>query len=102
MEVFDAMRVEFGQTEVKKKIHLDNPDLLQDLIDKRLQDLIERVLPGIIPRAVYKAGYLDSKQEDGVVLDGVGFQSRALRKNLEEVGRIFPFVLPPWQGNTMR
>ena len=44
------------------------------------------------PKALYKIAYIDSRNEDCVVVDGVTFKSRVLRVNLEEVHRVFPYV----------
>lgn len=44
------------------------------------------------PRALYRAVYVDSRSEDGVVLDGVAFTSRVLRVNLDTAHRAFAHV----------
>jgi hypothetical protein len=36
---------------------------------------------------------VEEKGTEGVTIDGVRFRSRVLRDNLDEVGRVFPFVL---------
>jgi hypothetical protein len=47
----------------------------------------------IAPRAVYKVCYIDEKLKDALVIDGVRFTSRVMRKNLDEVERVFPYVI---------
>jgi hypothetical protein len=37
--------------------------------------------------------YIDEKLDDAVVIDGRRFNSRVLRKNLDQVERVFPFVV---------
>ena len=44
-------------------------------------------------KAVYKVSYIDDKLEDAVVIDGTRFTSRVLRKNMDNVGRVFPYVI---------
>lgn len=44
------------------------------------------------PRVLYRAVYVDSRSEDGVVLDGVAFTSRVLRVNLDGAHRAFAHV----------
>jgi len=44
------------------------------------------------PRALYGVAYVDSKNEAGVVVDGVRFDSRVLRVNLDKTHRVFPFL----------
>jgi hypothetical protein len=43
-------------------------------------------------RAMYGVAYVDSRGESSVVIDGVKFDSRVLRVNLEKVHRVFPFL----------
>jgi hypothetical protein len=58
-----------------------------------MQHLIASVQAEINPVVAFRAGFVDEKRNDGVVIDGVAFTSRVLRRNLEGVGRVFPFVL---------
>ncbi len=44
------------------------------------------------PKAYYKVAYVESKEDDAVVIDGVRFDSRVLRVNLEDAYRVFPYV----------
>lgn len=79
------MQIELDLGQVQKKIHFEDP--------VKVQGLIDRALSLIVPRAVFKDSSLDCKQEQGVVVEGIALQSKVLRKNLEDVGRVFPFVL---------
>jgi len=58
-----------------------------------LRRLIETAQEAMAPAAAFRVGYVDEKRDDGVVIDGVDFVSRVLRRNLDGVGRVFPFVL---------
>ena len=44
------------------------------------------------PKAIYEVSYIEEKSEDSVVVDGVRFVSRALRRNLDAVERVFPYI----------
>jgi hypothetical protein len=44
------------------------------------------------PRAMYREAYVESKEDGAVVVDGVRFQSRVMRVNLEQAYRVFPYV----------
>jgi hypothetical protein len=44
------------------------------------------------PRALYGVAYIDAKSEGSVVVDGIPFDSRVLRVNLEAAHRVFPFL----------
>jgi hypothetical protein len=45
------------------------------------------------PKALYEVAYIEERTEDSVVLGGVRFTSRVLRRNLDPVERVFPFVV---------
>jgi len=44
------------------------------------------------PKVIYEVSYLEDKADDSVALGGVRFTSRALRRNLDTVERVFPYV----------
>jgi hypothetical protein len=57
------------------------------------RDLLDRSIPLIHARAAYGTAYVDHVGDDGVKIEGRWFKSRVLVKNLENVGRVFPFLL---------
>ena len=59
----------------------------------QIQTLLEVAKPLISAKAVYKVCYIEEKLEDTVVIDKIRLRSRILRKNLEKVGRLFPYVI---------
>ncbi|NLE95066.1 MAG: vitamin B12 dependent methionine synthase [Dehalococcoidia bacterium] len=44
------------------------------------------------PKALCRVSYIDSRNDDAVVITGRTFTSRVLRQNLDGVERVFPFV----------
>lgn len=44
------------------------------------------------PRAMYGVAYVDTRSESSIVVDGIRFDSRVLRVNLEGAHRVFPFL----------
>jgi hypothetical protein len=80
---------------------VDSLTLDADSVARRLRgarhELVQRLvasLQGVLrPEAAFRAGYVDEKAENRVVIDGVSFRSRVLRRNLEGIGRVFPFVM---------
>jgi hypothetical protein len=44
------------------------------------------------PKALYKVAFVESRDTNTVVVDGITFTSRVLRVNLESAHRVFPFV----------
>jgi hypothetical protein len=85
MEIFSLAEIEFEPESVAKRLRVSDERLLQRLMDS--------AKAAIAPKAAYQLSYLNNKSDDGVVVDGVHFSSRVLRRNLDEVGRVFPFVL---------
>lgn len=58
----------------------------------RFADLIQEAEALARPRALYGVAYVDSRSESSVVVDGIPFDSRVLRVNLENAHRVFPFL----------
>ncbi|MBN1320502.1 MAG: vitamin B12 dependent methionine synthase [Thermoleophilia bacterium] len=57
------------------------------------REFVARVQDAARPKAVYEVAYIDEKGDDYVVVEGVRFTSRALRKHLTEAERVFPYVV---------
>lgn len=57
-----------------------------------LASFIEEARSIARPRAMYREAFIDERTGPGVVIGGVEFESLALRKNLERVERVFPYV----------
>jgi hypothetical protein len=77
-------------------LHLDSGSITRRLRALGLQqvnNLVNLAQSVIKPKVAFQACYVDEKGAEGVTIDGVRFRSRVLRDNLEEVWRVFPFVL---------
>jgi Vitamin B12 dependent methionine synthase, activation domain len=68
-------------------------DALRASDGAQIQALLGVAKPLISAQAVYRVCYIEEKLEDAVIIDGIRFGSRVLRKNLENVGRVFPYVV---------
>jgi hypothetical protein len=66
--------------------------------EPRLQSLISAAMSVTAAKAVYKTSYIDSKGEDSVVIDGVCFRSKVLRKHFDRIERVFPYVVTIGEG----
>jgi hypothetical protein len=88
MEILDQIPVRLPLAEIRRQLHLDKGKRWEEV-----KTLLDVARPLITPRAVYKISYIDRKLENAVDIDGVRFTSRVLRKNLEEVERVFPYVV---------
>jgi hypothetical protein len=85
MEIFSVASLELNPESVAGQLRVSDPPLI-----RRLLDAAGAVLA---PKAAFRIGYVDEKAEDTVRIDGVRFGSRVLRRNLEGIGRVFPFVM---------
>ena len=88
MPIIDNIKIDISQKEVRRRLHMA-PD--SDLSE--IQPLIDVVMTLIAPQALYDIRYIEEKSENAVIVDGMRFKSRVLRKNLDQVERIFPFVI---------
>jgi hypothetical protein len=74
--------------EIRRRLHMN-----QRGDWSHVETLIEIAQPLIQPKAVYKVSCIESKLEDGVMIDGIRLTSGVLRKQLDEVERVFPYVV---------
>ena len=56
-------------------------------------ELLDRAVGVGRPKALYEVSAVDARADDSVVVDGVRLTSRALRRNLDQVERVFPYVI---------
>ncbi len=85
MELFDTVHIELQLDRVQKQLHFEDPVRMQGLMDTALR-LMD-------PKAGYDQAYPAAHHERSVLIADQEFQSDVLRKNLDEVGRVFPFVI---------
>jgi hypothetical protein len=85
MEILSLAGGSLDLESTTKRLRVDDQGLVRRLIDSA-QAVIS-------PAAAYGACYVDEKNDYVVVVDSVVLTSRVLRRNLDGVGRIFPFVI---------
>jgi len=61
--------------------------------EDQLRELVDQARAIAHPRAMYTIVTVDEKDETGVVLDGIRMESRVMRVNLDEIHRVFPFIV---------
>jgi hypothetical protein len=72
---------------LEKKLHMKQGGFLEEL------STLAREAEGIArPKGFYRIAFIDEKDPDGVVVDGIRFRSRVLRVNLDSAHRVFPYV----------
>ena len=87
--ILNNIPVSLAPDEVIKPLRLRNRENAPGVVE----ELLATARPLIAARALFKAAYIDKKEKASVVIDGVSFASGVLRKNLDRVERVFPFVL---------
>lgn len=88
MEILNNIPVEVDPKEVRRILHLNRSGDLQ-----LMQRLIDTATPLIEPKAAFKLCYIEKKLKDAVIVDGMRLKSKVLRKNLDPVERLFPYVV---------
>jgi len=88
MEVLKNIPIELKMAEIKRRLHITRD---QDL--NLASELVEHSQKLFDARALYKICYIDEKLEDTIKVGGLAFRSKVLRKNLDSVERIFPYVV---------
>ena len=88
MPIIDHINVSISLDELRKRLHM-KPD--SDVSE--IQPLVDVARELIEPRALYDVCYIEEKLENAVMVNGRRLKSRVLRKNLDQVERIFPFVI---------
>jgi hypothetical protein len=85
MEILGPFKVELNVDAVQQKIHAP--------VRADVERMASQALSLAEPRAAFAPVYIDEKGVDEVVIAGTRFRSRVLRKNLDDVGRVFPVVM---------
>ena len=88
MEILNKIPVKIAPKKVAKILRLES-----DRDAQLVQQLIAMAQTLIAPRAAYKLCYIDEKMDDAVIVEGLHFKSKVLRKNLDPVERLFAYVV---------
>jgi len=65
---------------------------------KGVEDYVDRALQNINLKVVYRPAYIEGREKSRVNIDGIWFSSGVLSLNLEEVERVFPYIITCGQG----
>jgi len=86
--ILDNIAFALDQDALKRKLRVREGSGMDDEL-ARLAAEAEAVAR---PKAVYGLGYIDSKDEDHIVVDGITLASRVLRVNVQDTHRVFPYA----------
>ena len=88
MPILDRIQIQLDFEVVRKRLHLKREGDL-----KAVEDLVHIAQPLIEPKVIYKLCFIEEKLAEGVIIEGQQFTSMVLRKNLDKIERVFPFVI---------
>ena len=74
--------------DLKRRLNLETNTRLSLEFDEFVRVVEETAKP----KALYKACFIDEKGPDSISMEGVTFKSPALRHNLDQVNRVFPYI----------
>jgi len=89
MELLQNIPVEVSSEEVSKILRIDQT-LAKQVHD---EDLVKIANALVDARAIYTVGYIHSLSEGTTNIEGAMLTSRVLAKNLEKIGRVFPYIV---------
>lgn len=90
VKVIENIPVELDADELVRGLRIRrNVDYIRD----KLGSLIESIAPVMTPKAVYSVSFVDRIEGDSVMIGESVFTSRVVRMNLEQVGRVFPYIV---------
>jgi len=88
MPVLENIQIKLDFDAVHRRLHLKRDNDL-----KALQDLVAIAQVLVEPKVLYKICYIEEKLVEGVIIEGLHLRSKVLRKNLDKIERVFPFVI---------
>jgi hypothetical protein len=88
MPILDNIQIKLDFDAVRRRLHLKRDNDLT-----AIQNLVDSAQPLVVPKVLYKTCYIEEKLAEGVVIEGLQFNSQVLRKNLDKIERVFPFVI---------
>jgi hypothetical protein len=93
LEILDPLPIQLNPAEISKQLRMSHTGQKE-----RIQKFVAKYQNIIDAKAVYKVSYVDDRRERAVRIDGVTFSSGILRKNLDQVQRVFPFIVTIGEG----
>ncbi|HOK80727.1 MAG TPA: vitamin B12 dependent-methionine synthase activation domain-containing protein [bacterium] len=87
MEILEHFKDEVNYEELLRKLKItDSAD------EEEFRKLFEIARKIARPKAIYLEGFIELRNNNWVVINGVRFESMTLSKNLEKAGRVFPYI----------
>ena len=91
MEVLSNIPIKFSFEEISKYLRIN--DKMQANQRELIKELIDLSANLINPKAVYKIAFVENKTDITLDIGKVQFKSKVLRKNLDKLERVFPYII---------
>jgi hypothetical protein len=88
MKILSDIPFELNIEILKEKLHIKSGSCYEQC----MEDIISTAYKVANPKVVFKESSVGSRKNDSVIIGSVEFISKTLRKNLEKVERVFPYV----------
>jgi hypothetical protein len=88
MITLEHIPVELDLEHIRKRLHLRH-----DGDRSYTQTLVRIAEPLISAKAVYRDCFIEEKLEDAICIEGIRLTSKVLRKNADNIERVFPYVI---------
>jgi hypothetical protein len=88
MEILKHIPVKLDLDEIKKELHMKEGGEWGNV-----KALVDEAYPFIRARAVYRRCYIELKDENAIMIDGIRLTSRVLRKHTDGVELVFPYAV---------
>jgi hypothetical protein len=94
MPVIQDISIDLAEEDIVRALRLDHPRLESSRAGREMaRELWREARPLLHPRAFFRPAFIETKGTEDVGIEGHLFHSRILRKNLEPVEKVFPYVL---------
>ncbi len=60
--------------------------------ETELEALLDQVVEIAKPKAIYRVSYVETRTADTVTIENTTFNSQAMRANLDQIRRVFPYI----------
>jgi hypothetical protein len=88
VQIIDPIHIDLNPERIARRLHLK-----REPERRRLASLLVKARQLIAARAVFRPAYVVSRSESGVVVEDQLLRSTVVRRQLEGIERIFPYVI---------
>ena len=86
-------KIIFTETEIKKAKSEAKEQLKHKEMQKRFEELLHESLKIAVPKAMYRELHIDKIKEDTIIFGDIVFESKVMRSNLQNIGRVIGYVI---------